>query len=200
MRIIIVGATGTIGKHVSSRLEQTHEIIKVGSKSGDVHMDMTSRDSIQAMYEQVGDFDALVSVAGAAYFGSFNQMTEKDFYKGIHSKMMGQINLVMVGKEYINDKGSFTLTTGILAEDPIKGGTGLSFVNGAVNSFTIAAAIELEKGIRLNAVCAGLVEDSIETYGPYFPGHTPVAMNRVVDGYVKSVEGGITGQVIRIYG
>ena len=200
MRIIIVGATGTIGKHITVNLEQRHEVVKVGSKSGDIQMDMTSRDSIVAMFEQVGNFDALVSVAGAAYFGSFEEMTEADFYKGIHSKMMGQINMVMVGKEYINEGGSFTLTTGILAEDPIRGGTGLSFVNGAINSFTIAAAIELKRGIRLNTVCAGLVEDSIDTYGPYFPGHTPVAMNRVVDGYVKSVEGGITGQVIKIYG
>lgn len=200
MRVIIVGATGTIGKHVTARLQERHDVIKVGSKSGDIQMDMTSRDSIEAMYKKAGSFDALVSVAGGAYFGPFNEMKEEDFYTGIRSKMMGQINLVMVGKDYVNEKGSFTLTTGILSEEPIRGGTGLSFVNGAVNSFTIAAAVELEKGIRLNTVCAGLVEDSIDTYGPYFPGHTPVAMPKVVDGYVKSVEGAITGQVIRIYG
>ena len=200
MKIIIVGASGTIGTHVTARLAKQHEVIKVGSKSGDIHMDMASMESITNMYDQVGIFDALVCVAGNAYFGPFNEMSEEDFYTGIKSKMMGQINLVMAGKDSINNNGSFTLTSGILSEDPIKGGTGLSFVNGAVNSSTIAAAVELERGIRLNTVCAGLVEDSIDSYGPYFPGHTPVTMNRVTDGYIKSVEGAITGQIIRIYG
>ncbi|MNI88393.1 short chain dehydrogenase [compost metagenome] len=78
-------------------------------------------------------------------------------------------------------------------------GAALSLVNGAINSFVIGAAVEMENGVRINAVSPGVVENSRDYYGQYFPGHVPVAMDRVVAGYVKSVEGAITGQVIKIY-
>ena len=94
---------------------------------------------------------------------------------------------------------SFTLTTGILAEDPIVGSAALSLVNGGVNSFVLAAAQELPRGQRINAVCPTVVEDSAEAYGDIFAGFEAVSMNRVVNGYVRSVEGRITGRVIRIY-
>ena len=117
---------------------------------------------------------------------------------GIRKKMMGQINLVMIGKEFIHDNGSFTLTSGILAEDPIPKGTGFSMVNGALHGFVTGAAIELSRGIRINVVSPGVVEDAEELF-PFFPGHNPVSMERVVSGYVKSVEGKINGEIIRIY-
>ncbi len=198
MKIIIVGATGTIGKVVSSELGKRHEIIKAASKSGDVKVDITSSSSIKDLFKHVGKFDALISATGTAAFGPFYSLTEDDFYKGIKSKMMGQINLVMIGKDFINDNGSFTLTSGILWKDPIKNGAGLSFVNGALNSFGISAAVELQKGIRINVVSPGLVEDSAATLGAAFPGQIPVSMHRVAQGYVRSVEGFSTGQVIEI--
>ena len=200
MKIILIGASGTIGKHIDVALYPRHEVIRASANKGEVKVDLTDLDSIEAMYKQVGTFDAVVCAAGGAYFGPFESMTEEHFYQGIRSKMMGQINLVMVGKEYINEGGSFTLTTGILSDEPVRNGLGLSVVNGAVNAFVMAAAVELKRGIRINVVCSGMVEDSVDTYGPYFPGHTPVPMNKVTDGYVKSVEGVITGKVIRIYG
>lgn len=199
MRIIVVGATGTIGKHVTKELEKRHEIIKVGSSSGDIQMDMTSSESIEEMFAKAGSFDALVVAAGGASMKPLDDLVEEDFYVGIKSKMMGQINLVMEGKKHINDNGSFTLITGILAEDPVKGSVAMGFVNGAVNSFAIAAACELGRGIRINAISPGLVEDSGDTYGPYFPGHTPVSMKRVTDAYVKSVEGIRTGEITKVY-
>lgn len=199
MKIIVVGATGTIGKYVAEELSKRHEIIKVGSASGDIQMDMTSIESIKVMYEKAGDFDALVIAAGAASMKPLNDLTEEDFYIGIKSKMMGQINLVMEGKKHINKNGSFTLITGILADDPVKGSVALGFLNGAVNSFVIGIACELDQGIRINAVSPGLVEDSADSYGPYFPGHTPVSMQRVTDAYQKSVEGIRTGEIIKVY-
>ncbi len=200
MKIILVGASGTIGKHIFKTLGSRHEVIKASLHRSDVKVDMASAGSIKKMYEDVGNFDALVCAAGNAHFGPFDEMKEEDFYKGIRSKMMGQINLVMIGKEYINDGGSFTLTTGILSEDPIQMGVGLSMVNGAVNAFARAAAVELKRGIRINVVSPGLVEDSLVTYGPYFPGHIPVPMWKAVSGYVKSVEGAASGEIIKIYG
>lgn len=199
MKILFVGATGTVGNKVVEELEKRHEVVKIGSSSGDIQMDMTSLDSIRAMYKQAGEFDAVAIAAGGAAMKPFYELEEEDWYKGIRSKMMGQINLVMEGKKHIKAGGSFTLITGILAEDPIAGSAALGFVNGALHSFVRSAAAELKDGLRINAVCPGLVEDSAEALGSYFPGHTPVAMNRVVDGYVKSIEGIRSGEIIRIY-
>ncbi len=199
MKIIVVGGTGTLGSKIADELAKRHEVIRAGTKSGDILVDITSAESIRAMYAKTVAFDVLVSAAGSGHFGPFDEMTEEDFYKGIRSKMMGQINLVMIGKEFISDHGSFTLTSGILHNDPVAGGMGLSFVNGALNAFVIAAAIELKRGIRLNVVSPGLVEDSARELGSYFPGHVPITMQRMVSGYVKSVEGKLTGKVIEIY-
>lgn len=198
MKIILIGASGVIGKRVADELGKRHEIIPV-SRSSANSVDITSSDSIEEMYKAIGAFDAMICCAGSAYFGPFDEMTEEDFYTGIRSKMMGQINLVMIGRKYINPGGSFTLTSGILADEPVKNATGLSFVNGALNSFVIAAATELQHGLRLNVICPSVVEDSRDTYGPFFQGFEPVPMHLVVRGYERSVEGVITGRVIKIY-
>ncbi|MFZ6011554.1 MAG: short chain dehydrogenase [Bacteroidota bacterium] len=199
MKIIVVGASGTIGKRLTEELGKRHEVVKASFSKSDVKVDITSRASIENMYHDVGKFDAVISVTGSAYFGAFEKMTEEDLYMGIRSKLMGQINLVMVGKNYINAGGSFTLTSGILSEDPIRDGAALSMVNSGVNGFVVGAAVEFQRGIRLNVVSPGLVDDSKESLGRWFPGHTTVAMNRVVDGYLKSVEGVGTGRIIRVY-
>jgi NAD(P)-dependent dehydrogenase (short-subunit alcohol dehydrogenase family) len=198
MKVIIVGASGTLGKRLVERVSGRHEIIRA-SKNGDVKVDITSSSSIENMYKEIGKFDALINVAGSGYIGPFETTTEEHFYQGIRSKMMGQINLVMIGKDYIADKGSFTLTSGILTHDPIPNGTVLSVINNAVNGFVIGAANELRRGIRLNVVSPALVEDSYETLGKYFPGHTPVSMEKVTNGYVKSLEGIINGKIIEVY-
>lgn len=199
MKIILVGASGTIGKKIAENLSKRHEIVAASLNNGQVKVDITDRESIVEMFKQVGPFDALISATGTGEFAPVDEITEEQFYKGVRSKMMGQINLALIGQKYINEGGSITLTSGILAEDPIRGGVSLSVVNSAVNAFAIAAAIELKRGVRINAVSPGIVEDSVEYFGDYFPGHNPVSMERVVNGYVKSVEGGVTGQVIKVF-
>jgi NAD(P)-dependent dehydrogenase (short-subunit alcohol dehydrogenase family) len=197
MKIIIIGATGTIGKHITKALEKDHEVIKAGSKSGDLQVDITLPDSIERFFEQTGKFDALVSATGSAHFGPLNTMKDADFRVGINSKLMGQINLVLIGQHYINPKGSFTLTSGILSDDPIVLGANLSAVNGAIEAFVKAAAIELENSVRINAVSPGVFEES-PGYFPYFSGHIPVSMERVTQAYIKSVLGARTGQVFKV--
>ncbi|MFT3702556.1 MAG: short chain dehydrogenase [Agriterribacter sp.] len=197
MKIIIVGATGTIGKHVVKALEKDHEIIKAGSKSGDVLVNINEPESIKAFYEKAGAFDALVSVSGDGHFGPLAKMTDKDFRVSVNSKLMGQVNLVLIGQHYINPKGSFTLTSGSLGEDPIVLGASLSSVNAGINGFVKGVAIELENGVRINAVAPDVVEDS-PGYFPFFHGHQPVAMNKVALAYVKSVLGAQTGQVYKV--
>lgn len=198
MKIIIVGATGTIGKHVTNALEKDNEVIKAGSKSGDIQLDITSPDSIERFFEKTGRFDALISTTGSGHFGPVNTMTDADFRKGLNSKLMGQINLVLIGQHHINPKGSFTLTSGILSEDPVVLGAALSAVNGAIDSFVRGAAIEMENGVRINAVSPGVVEDS-PGFFPFFPGHIPVKMEQVTQAYLKSVLGAHTGQVFKVF-
>jgi NAD(P)-dependent dehydrogenase (short-subunit alcohol dehydrogenase family) len=198
MKIIIIGATGTIGKHVTRALEKDNEVIKVGSKSGDFQVDISSVDSITSLFKQTGNFDALICAAGDAHFGPLPAMTDTDFRKGINSKLMGQVNLVLIGKHHINPKGSFTLTSGSLAEDPVVFGASPSAVNAAVNGFVVGASIELENGVRINAVSPGIVEDS-PGYFPFFKGHIPVSMERVAQAYIKSTLGALTGQVFKVH-
>lgn len=198
MKIIIVGATGTIGSKITREFEQNHNIIKVGSQSGDIQADITTPESVENLFEEVGSFDALISAAGAGHFGPLKEMTTADFEVGLNSKLLGQINLVLKGQHYINPRGSFTLISGILSDDPVYASANLAAVNGAINSFVVSAAMELENDVRINAVSPGVVEDSPELFDA-FPGHNPVEMERVVRGFRKSVLGPITGQVVKVW-
>lgn len=198
MKILIVGATGTIGSKVTADLEENHDIIKIGSSSGDIQADITDSESIEELFEEVESFDALVSATGAGHFGPISEMTEDDFRVGLNSKLMGQINLVLKGQDYINPKGSFTLISGILSEDPVYASSNLAAVNGAINGFVKAASMELENGVRINAISPGVVEDSPDFFDA-FPGHKPVTMDDVVLGYRKSVLGNINGEVVEVY-
>ena len=198
MKIIIVGASGTMGKHLTGAFEKEHEVITAASAGCAVQVDITSPESIENMYKQVGAFDALISTAGSTYVGPWKKLTDKEFRQGIEGKMMGQINLVLIGQHYINPKGSFTLITGALFHDPQKNFANASAANGAVEGFVRAAAIELENGIRINAVSPTVIEASPQ-YFPYFPGDIPVTMQQLEFGFRKAVFGANTGQVIKPY-
>ncbi len=198
MKIIIVGATGTMGKHLTSAFEKEHEIIRVASNGADIDADITSTESIENMFKQVGPFDALISTAGPTFVGPWAKLTDQTFRNGVEGKMMGQINLVLIGQHYINPKGSFTLITGALSHDPQKNFANASAANGAVEGFVKAAAIELENGIRINAVSPTIIENSPQ-YFPYFPGDIPVTMQQLEFGFRKSVFGANTGQIIKPY-
>ena len=198
MKIIIVGATGTMGKHLTNAFEKGNEVVRASSKGGDIQVDITSTESIENMFRQVGAFDALISTAGPTYVGPWNKMTDKEFRKGMDGKMMGQINLVLIGQHYINPKGSFSLITGALTNDPQKNFANASAANGAVEAFVRAAAIELENGIRINAVSPTVIENSPQ-YFPFFPGDIPITMQQLEFGFRKAVFGANTGQVIKPY-
>ena len=199
MKILVVGGSGTIGKKVSDHFSKKHEVAIGGRSSGDVTVDIADSRSIQAMFESIGKVDAVVCIAGEAKWAAFDTLTEEDFYIGLKSKLMGQVNLVRIGHNHVNPGGSFTLTTGILADHPVVFTTSAAMVNGAIHSFVKAASLELKDGIRINVVSSGLVEDAIDKYEAYFPGHNPIPMRKVVNGYVKSVEGSATGEIIRMY-
>ena len=199
MKLLIIGGNGTIGKKVSAHFSKKHEIIIAGRHSGDVTVDIGDSSSIKAMFDTTGKIDAILCIAGEAKWAPFDSLTEKDFYIGLRSKMMGQVNLVRIGQDFLNPGGSFTLTTGILADYPVVMTTSAAMVNGAIHSFVKAAALELKNEHRINVVSSGLVEDAVEKYEAYFPGHNPIPMQKVINGYVKSVEGKGTGEIIRMY-
>jgi NAD(P)-dependent dehydrogenase (short-subunit alcohol dehydrogenase family) len=198
MKVLIVGASGTIGRAVAAELGRRHEIIAVGRSSGDVRMDMTDAGSIRAAFQEVGRVDAVVSTAGHVKFAPLEQMQAADFDIGLRDKLMGQVNLVLIGRESVADGGSFTLTTGVLDSAPILGGSSASMVNGAVDAFVMAAAIELPRGLRINAVSPGLITESAEALGSYFRGFETVPAARAALAYSKSVEGAQTGRVYRV--
>ena len=198
MKIIIVGATGTMGKYLASAWEKEHEIVRVSVKGGDIQADITSTESIENLFKHVGAFDALISTAGPTYVGPWKNLNDKEFRKGIEGKMMGQINLVLIGQHYINPKGSFTLITGALTDEPQLNFANASAANGAVEGFVRAAAIELQNGVRINAVSPTVIENSPQ-YFPFFPGDIPVTMKALEFGFRKSVFGASTGQIIKLH-
>jgi NAD(P)-dependent dehydrogenase (short-subunit alcohol dehydrogenase family) len=199
MKILIIGGNGTIGKKVSAHFSKNHEVIVGARQSGDVTVDMADSRSVKSMFETIGKVDAVVCIAGDAKWAEFASMTEEDFYIGLKSKLMGQVNMVRIGKDFLNPGGSFTLSTGILADHPVALTTSAAMVNGGIHSFVKAVSLELKNDIRINVVSSGLVEDAVDKYEAYFPGHNPIPMNKVVNGYVKSVLGSGNGEIIRMY-
>ncbi|WP_273819537.1 short chain dehydrogenase [Pseudomonas asplenii] len=198
MKILLIGASGTIGSAIKKELIQRHEIISIGRTSGDLHVDISDSASIRQLFEQTGKFDALVCAAGNVRFAPLAELTEEDFAVGLQDKLMGQVNLVRIGSAYANDSASFTLTTGVLSHDPIRFGASASLVNGAIDSFVKAAAIELPRGLRINSVSPTVLVEAMDEYAPYFRGFKPVAAVDVALAYAKSVEGLQTGQTYRV--
>ncbi|KPA92689.1 dehydrogenase of unknown specificity, short-chain alcohol dehydrogenase like [Pseudomonas asplenii] len=198
MKILLIGASGTIGSAIKKELIQRHEIISIGRTSGDLHVDISDSASIRQLFEQTGKFDALVCAAGNVKFAPLAELTEEDFAVGLQDKLMGQVNLVRIGSEYASDGASFTLTTGVLSHDPIRFGASASLVNGAIDSFVKAAAIELPRGLRINSVSPTVLVEAMDEYAPYFRGFKPVAAVDVALAYAKSVEGLQTGQTYRV--
>ncbi len=199
MKILIIGGHGTIGKKVAFSFTKENEVIIAGRTKGDVLVDISDSDSIQNMFKAIGKLDAIICIAGEAKWADFNELSEEDYYIGIKSKLMGQINLVRIGQKYLNSDGSITLSTGILADDPVIKTASAAMVNGGIHSFVKAVALETQNDFRLNVVSSGVVEDAYEKYKEYFPGHNPIPMNKVVNGYLRSVLGKGNGEIIRIY-
>ncbi|WP_163655498.1 short chain dehydrogenase [Listeria sp. PSOL-1] len=199
MKVLLVGASGTLGSAILERLNKKDEVITAGRHSGDVRVDITLVDSIREMYKTVGQVDAVISATGAAVFSPISELTPEKNSQTIQSKLSGQINLVLLGQDYVRDGGSFTLTTGIMMEDPIRQGASAAMANGAVAAFAKSAAIEMPRGIRINTVSPNALEESWEGLEAFFEGFEPVSAKRVAKAFEKSVHGAQTGQMYRVY-
>ncbi|MEB0039788.1 MULTISPECIES: short chain dehydrogenase [unclassified Pseudomonas] len=198
MKILLIGATGTLGSAIAKELAPRHEIVSIGRTSGDFQVDISDSASIRKLFERVGRFDALVCAAGNVNFLPLADMTEQDFALGLQDKLMGQVNLLLIGREFANDGASFTFTTGVTSHDPIRTGTSASLVNAAIDGFVRAAAIELPRGLRVNSVSPNVLVESMGAYASYFRGFKPLLAADAALAYAKSVEGLQTGQTYHV--
>lgn len=204
LRILLVGASGTLGRAVAAELAPRHEVIAAGRRSGDVRLDLTDVESIRGALAGLDVLDAVISTAGRVHFAPLDQFAAAPYGESLHTlgiadKLLGQVNLALAAREHLADGGSVTLTTGILTEQPIVQGSSASLVNGAVEAFVRAAAIELPRGLRINAVSPGVLSEAMDDYGPFFRGFEPVPAARAALAFSRSVEGAQTGQVYRVF-
>ncbi len=194
MRILVVGGTGTIGSAVVAALSSRHEVIALGLNKGVYQLDLASPDSIAAFFQTVGRFDALISAAGRAAFAALDKLTDADFQLSLSNKLMGQVNLLRLGLPFANDGASFTLTSGVLSREPMKGSAAISLVNAGLEGFIRAAALELPRGMRINVVSPPWVTETLLARKMDPSIGLPAAT--VAQAYVASVEGSVTGQMI----
>jgi NAD(P)-dependent dehydrogenase (short-subunit alcohol dehydrogenase family) len=195
MKIIIIGASGRIGREVDKALAGQHEIVRVGAHGGDIICDYTDPSSVRSMFETVGGFDSLVSVAGGvSMFKSFQDLDDEDYRYGFERKFLGQVRLLRIGESYVRDNGSFVFTSGFLSHYPNPASIATGPLNATVDTFVSNVAPLLPRGIRLNVVSpAPVVESSQERTGLV----TAVGTAKY---YVEAIEGDMTGKVLRAWG
>ncbi|HWC64865.1 MAG TPA: short chain dehydrogenase [Thermoanaerobaculia bacterium] len=194
MKILVVGATGTIGRAVVAALEERHEIVPVSHRSGALTVDIQDSASIARLYEKIGRVDAVVAAAGATRFRPLSELSEEDFRASLMNKLLGQINLVRLGIRWVADRGSFTLTSGTLARRPSPGGAAVAVANAGIEAFVASASLELPRGIRINAVSPGWIAETLKARGHPSAAGTPAAT--VARAFVEAIEGDENGTVI----
>ncbi|WP_282079070.1 short chain dehydrogenase [Aquimarina algiphila] len=199
MKVLVIGSSGTIGSAIYKRLvNQNYEVYGAHRGSTDYPIDITDVNSIKHLFEKLPKLDAVINVAGTASWKHFSDLKEEDYYVGIKSKLMGQVNLVHIAKNYLKDNASITLTTGILAEHYEPNAVGLSLVNGAIHSFVNAASNELERGIRLNVAAPGAIAGNFPE-NKKFAGYFPVNIEDVVNVYTEILTSDTTGMIYKKY-
>lgn len=194
MNVLVVGGTGTIGSAVIDALSDSHDVTVAGHTSGEVQVDLADPDSIEQLYDTVGPQDAVLSCAGEAAFGVLDELSDDDFSLSLSNKLMGQVNLVRRGLDAVRDGGVFALTSGVLSQEPMPGSAAISLVNAGVEGFVRAAALELPREIRVNAVSPPWVAETLEAMGEDPGEGLPAAT--VAEAYLQSLEGDMTGETI----
>lgn len=198
MKAIVIGGTGTLGRAVVQELERDHEVIAVGHTRGAYTVDITDDASVHALFAALGPVDAIVSTSGELHFGELATLQPAQFALGLQHKLLGQVRLALLGQHYLNEGGSITLTGGIVADEPIRGGSNATTVNTALQGFVRAAACELRGGRRINVVSPTMLSESAEQYAAFFPGFESVSAARAALAYRRSVSGIQSGRTLRV--
>ncbi|GAA3561473.1 short chain dehydrogenase [Microlunatus spumicola] len=197
MRILVIGATGLVGGAAADALEAYGDEVLRASRSSALAVDLTDAASITALFERVASVDAVVSAVGSVPFKPLAELTGEDYLSAYRGKVAAQVDVVRIGTAHVTDGGSLTLTTGILAREPIRTGAAAALANGALESFVISAAAELPRGLRVNAVSPTVLTEATG-YHAFFPGFPPVSAADVGQAFVRSVHGVQTGQVFAL--
>lgn len=200
MRVLLVGGTGTIGRRLAPVLQERHEVVTAGRSSGDVRVDICSAEAIESMFRELPPVDAVVGIAASGALDDFETLTAEEMHTNMLGKFYGQANLVLIGKRYVRPGGSFTLTSGIFADEPARRVTTGGVISGALHSFVLSAALELEGTYRVNAISPTMIGDSVDAFSDVFPGLSVVSMEELIGYYVACVEEPLTGQIVRAYG
>jgi NAD(P)-dependent dehydrogenase (short-subunit alcohol dehydrogenase family) len=194
MRVLVVGASGTIGSAVASAFDASgHEVLR-GGRQGDVRVDISDARSIATMYEQLGKVDGVVCCAGAGAFASLSDLTDEQIQSTLGGKLLGQVNLVRSGLAHVNDGGVFVLTSGIFSQRPIPGVSALAMANGAIESFVKAAALDLPRGIRIGALSPPFITETAQKMG--MPTTGTLSAAEAARAYVAFATGRDTGAVL----
>ena len=201
MKIVLIGANGKIGELVQKALAGAgHEIVKVGHKSAAIFKSRSRTAKVSGSFiKPSGSFDAVAIATGQVVCCSaFGTRTAEKWQFSLGSKLMGQINLVQEAIPFISERGSFTLVSGILNDDPIFAGAAASTVSGALEAFVRAAAIELPKGLRINVVSPTMLKESESQFAQFFTGMIPVEGWKVGQAYKRAILGAQTGRVYKV--
>ena len=200
MRVLVIGGGGTIGSHLVPALTQRdHDVVVASRSGGDVQVDITDSASITRMYQHTPQLDAVVVIAASGPLDQFATLTAAELVENSRGKLFGQLDVVLTGQHHLNDGGSFTLTSGIFADQAWPRVTGGAVVSGGVHSFVLSAAIELPRDLRVNVVSPTMVEESADVFGDQFPGLRPVPLDALVNHYLDCIEGEDTGRIVRVY-
>ncbi len=200
MKILLVGASGTLGQAVARQLGQQHQILAAGRHSGELRVDLTDDASVAELFARTGPVDAVISTAGKLHFGPLQQMTPAQFNLGLQDKLLGQVRLALAAQHHLNSGGSITLTSGIVSAQPIRDGVNATSVNAALEGFVRAAALELlPRGLRINVVSPNVLIESMAAYGPYFPGFEAVSAQRAALAFQRAVEGIQSGETLTVW-
>lgn len=194
MKVLLIGATGTIGAAVAVALSPRHELIPASRTKSKYKVDIAEPDSIRKLYREVGRVDAVICAAGLAKFAPLASLTGEDFRFSLVNKLMGQVNVVRLGFDSVSEAGSFTLTSGILAQKPMVGSAAVSVVNAGLEGFARAAALEAPRGIRVNVVSPPWVSETLAALGMDTSQGAPAAI--VARAYVQALEGSANGEII----
>ena len=194
MRVLVIGATGVIGRAIVALLGSEHEVITASRKGSQQQVDISQPDAVRQLFARVGTVDAIVSAAGSAAFKPLAQLTDDDFAFSLANKLMGQVNVVRSGLTVLRDGGSITLTSGTLSQNPAPGSAAVSLVNAAIEGFVRAAALEAGKKARINVVSPGWVSETLAAMGRDPKTGIPAAV--VAKVYLQSITGRQTGSVL----
>jgi NAD(P)-dependent dehydrogenase (short-subunit alcohol dehydrogenase family) len=194
MKLLLIGASGTIGRAAAAALSSRHELIAVSRQSVPARVDISSPKSIRALFAEVGPIDGVISTAGAARRKPLAQLEDDDFEFSLQNKLMGQVNLIREGLQRVRDGGVMVVTSGLMGRSPTPGSGAISLVNAGLEGFVRAAALEAPRGIRVNVVSPPWVSETLSKLG--MDGKAGLPASVVAQAYVRAVETPVTGQVI----